>query len=120
MRKVLAFITALLFGLVGPSLAQQTLINQAPYTSTSLVDTNSTSNSTSNVTTNNTTTSTTNNTNNNIQSGTVTNNNVMSGSVTYTNNNVQSGTLTKRINGGTIGLEDRKKHYEHCLHVLAH
>jgi putative chitinase len=27
-------------------------------------------------------------------------------------------TLTKRINGGTIGLEDRKKHYEHCLHVL--
>ena len=29
-------------------------------------------------------------------------------------------TLTKRINGGTIGLEDRKKHYEHCLHVLAH
>jgi putative chitinase len=29
-------------------------------------------------------------------------------------------TLTKRINGGTLGLEDRKKHYEHCLHVLAH
>ena len=29
-------------------------------------------------------------------------------------------TLTKRINGGTIGLEDRKKHYEHCLHVLGH
>lgn len=29
-------------------------------------------------------------------------------------------TLTKRINGGTIGLEDRKKHYEHCLHVLSH
>ena len=28
-------------------------------------------------------------------------------------------TLTKRINGGTIGLEDRKKHYEHCLHVLS-
>ena len=28
-------------------------------------------------------------------------------------------TLTKRINGGTIGLEDRKKHYEHCLHILA-
>jgi putative chitinase len=27
-------------------------------------------------------------------------------------------TLTKRINGGTIGLEDRKKHYEHCLHIL--
>ena len=27
-------------------------------------------------------------------------------------------TLTKRINGGTIGLEDRKKHYEHALHVL--
>lgn len=28
-------------------------------------------------------------------------------------------TLTKRINGGTIGLEDRIKHYEHALHVLA-
>lgn len=27
-------------------------------------------------------------------------------------------TLTKRINGGTIGLEDRKKHYEHALHVF--
>ena len=27
-------------------------------------------------------------------------------------------TLTKRINGGTIGLEDRKKHYDHALHVL--
>lgn len=29
-------------------------------------------------------------------------------------------TLTKRINGGTIGLEDRIKHYEHALHVLEH
>jgi len=27
-------------------------------------------------------------------------------------------TLTKRINGGTLGLEDRIKHYEHALHVL--
>lgn len=27
-------------------------------------------------------------------------------------------TLTKRINGGTIGLEDRIAHYEHALHVL--
>jgi len=27
-------------------------------------------------------------------------------------------TLTKCINGGTIGLEDRKKHYEHALQVL--
>jgi putative chitinase len=27
-------------------------------------------------------------------------------------------TMTKRINGGTIGLEDRKKHIEHALHVL--
>jgi len=26
--------------------------------------------------------------------------------------------MTKRINGGTIGLEDRKKHYEHALHVF--
>jgi putative chitinase len=29
-------------------------------------------------------------------------------------------TLTKRINGGTIGLEDRIKHYEHAIHVLGH
>jgi putative chitinase len=27
-------------------------------------------------------------------------------------------TMTKRINGGTIGLEDRKNHYAHALHVL--
>jgi putative chitinase len=27
-------------------------------------------------------------------------------------------TLTKKINGGTIGLEDRIAHYEHALHVL--
>ena len=27
-------------------------------------------------------------------------------------------TLTKRINGGTIGLKDRIKHYNHALHVL--
>jgi len=27
-------------------------------------------------------------------------------------------TMTKRINGGTIGLEDRKKHYAHAMHVL--
>ena len=27
-------------------------------------------------------------------------------------------TLTKRINGGTIGLEDRIKHYNHAIHVL--
>jgi len=27
-------------------------------------------------------------------------------------------TMTKRINGGTLGLEDRKKHYEHALHVF--
>ena len=26
--------------------------------------------------------------------------------------------LTKRINGGTIGLADRKKHYAHALEVL--
>lgn len=27
-------------------------------------------------------------------------------------------TMTKRINGGTIGLEDRQKHYTHAIHVL--
>jgi putative chitinase len=27
-------------------------------------------------------------------------------------------TVTKKINGGTIGLADRKKHYEHILEVL--
>ena len=27
-------------------------------------------------------------------------------------------TLTKRINGGTIGLEDRIKHYDHAMHIL--
>jgi putative chitinase len=26
--------------------------------------------------------------------------------------------LTKRINGGTLGLEDRIKHYNHALHIL--
>ena len=26
--------------------------------------------------------------------------------------------MTKRINGGTIGLADRKKHYAHALEVL--
>ena len=26
--------------------------------------------------------------------------------------------MTKKINGGTIGLEDRKKHYEHNIEVL--
>ena len=27
-------------------------------------------------------------------------------------------TLTKRINGGTLGLDDRIKHYQHALHVM--
>jgi putative chitinase len=27
-------------------------------------------------------------------------------------------TMTKRINGGTLGLEDRQKHYDHAIHVL--
>lgn len=27
-------------------------------------------------------------------------------------------TLTKRINGGTIGLADREKHYKHALHLF--
>ena len=28
-------------------------------------------------------------------------------------------TCTKRINGGTIGLEDRKKHYEEAMHLIS-
>ena len=27
-------------------------------------------------------------------------------------------TMTKRINGGTLGLADRQKHYDHAMHVL--
>ena len=27
-------------------------------------------------------------------------------------------TLTKKINGGTLGLADRQKHYNHALHIL--
>jgi putative chitinase len=27
-------------------------------------------------------------------------------------------TMTKRINGGTLGLADRQKHYDHALHVF--
>ena len=27
-------------------------------------------------------------------------------------------TMTNRINGGTLGLEDRQKHYTHAIHVL--
>ena len=27
-------------------------------------------------------------------------------------------TLTKRINGGTLGLDDRVKHYNHAMHIL--
>lgn len=29
-------------------------------------------------------------------------------------------TLTKRINGGTLGLDDRIKHYNHAMHILGH
>ena len=93
----------LLLGVAVAAVAQ-TPLNQGPYDSTSLVDTNSTSNSVSTVnTTSNTTantilTSTT--TNNNVNSGTVTynNNNVNSGTVTYNNNNVNSGTVTNNNN----------------------
>jgi putative chitinase len=28
-------------------------------------------------------------------------------------------TLTKKINGGTIGLEDRQKHYKHAVEVFS-
>ncbi len=80
----------------------QTLINQGGYTSSSLVDTNSTSNSTSTVNTTNNSTSTSTNTNTSTVNSTSvnTNNNVNSGTVTYNNNNVQSGTLTN-INQNT-------------------
>jgi putative chitinase len=27
-------------------------------------------------------------------------------------------TLTKKINGGTLGLADRQKHYDHALHIM--
>ena len=27
-------------------------------------------------------------------------------------------TMTKRINGGTLGLDDRTKHYQHALHIF--
>jgi putative chitinase len=44
-------------------------------------------------------------------------------SVTFNNLNQYADnndilTMTKRINGGTIGLEDRMKHYAHALHVF--
>jgi len=85
----------------------QTLINQGSYSSSSLVDTNSTSVSTSTVNTTNNSTSTSVNTNNStVNSNNVnTNNNVNSGTVTYNNNNVQSGTLTninQNTNNGTM------------------
>jgi len=97
------FKSLVLLGVFSASAASaQTLINQGGYSSTSLVDTNSTSNSVSNVTTNNTSTSTSTNTNlSTVNSTSVnTNNNVNSGTVTYNNNNVQSGTLTN-INQNT-------------------
>ena len=80
----------------------QTLINQGGYGSSSLVDTNSTSNSTSTVSTTNNSTSTSTNLNTSTVNSTSvnTNNNVNSGTVTYNNNNVQSGTLTN-INQNT-------------------
>jgi hypothetical protein len=92
------------------SASAQTLINQQStvtggYGSTSLVDTNSTSNSVSNVTTNNTSTATSTNTNTSTVNSTSvnTNNNVNSGTVTYNNNNVQSGTLTNINQNTTSG-----------------
>ena len=87
---------------------------QTVYDSTTLVDTNNTSNSTSTVTTTNTSTSTSTNnstsavtstntnTNNNfnVNSGTQTlnNNNVNTGTMTYNNNNVNTGTMTYNNN----------------------
>lgn len=102
-------------------------LNNGPYDSRTLVDTNSTSNSNSTVTTNNNTnttstststvntnntnnsnsTSTSTNTNHNIQSGTVTNinQNTNNGTMTYNNNNHNTGTVTynnNNVNTGTM------------------
>lgn len=83
----------------------QTLVNQGGYSSSSLVDTNSTSNSASTVTTNNNSTSTSTNTNASTVNSvsTNTNNNINSGTLTYNNNNVQSGTLTNINQTTTTG-----------------
>ena len=51
---------------------------------------------------------------------------VASSGVKYPNKNklnqfADSGdltTMTKKINGGTIGLEDRIKHYDHAVEIL--
>ena len=99
MRKTIIAIAMAASSMV---MAQTTLVNQGSYGSTSLVDTNSTSNSVTAVTTNNTSDSTSTNTNTSTVNSTSvnTNNNVSSGSMTYNNNNAQSGTLTN-INQNT-------------------
>jgi hypothetical protein len=106
------------------SVYAQTLVNQQDsitggYSSTSLVDTNSTSVSTSTVNSNSNTTSNSNSTstatvnsnsantnnNNNVSTSVSTNNNINSGTSTVNNNNVNSGTMTynnNNVNSGTM------------------
>ena len=102
-------ITAIFFVMLG---LMQGAIAQTTYDSTTLVDTNNTSNSTSTVNSNSTSanTNTNNNnnvststnvntnTNNNINSGETTTNVVNSGSVTYNNNNVSTSTNNNNNN----------------------
>jgi len=109
MQKI-ATIFLLMLGLLNSSLAQTT------YDSTTLVDTNNTSNSTSTVNSTNTNTNTNNNnnvststntnTNININSGETTTNVVNSGTVTYNNNNNSTSTSTNNNNNNNTSTSN--------------